>query len=408
MQNIVIVNLFNGAGGGVRITLHIANILAERGYKVRLVALSGLPIDTLDRIHGTNLAKYLWKNLYVKYLLDYQQSKYLLRFHLYIYHRYIKMLKEVIATYDPDIIVLFDDILPIDWDSVKARVLLYSHFPYVARLLYNIYDEIDSDYTKPFNILKERVFRSSMLHRYFFVGNIKDLKKDIEVIANSTITSIFIKRVWDVDSKILFPFVAIPQSILLKKPLPINLRSNTIVSLGVITPGKRYGELIDAFSKVRQKLKNTKLIIIGSLVDKSYYRYLLRKIKSLGLEENVFIFTDVDEEKKWKILLRAKMYVHMKRFEPFGIAVAEAMYAGAIPIVYKGYTNGPWIDILDKGKYGMGFRTIEELVEAIYSVTTLDKNQLGELQEKIFEKAHNFSLEVFKEKFIQLVEGGNK
>ncbi|MCC6055926.1 MAG: glycosyltransferase [Desulfurococcaceae archaeon] len=407
MQNIIIVNLFNDVGGGVRITLHIANILAEKGYKVRLIALSGLPIDTLDRIHGTSLAKYLWKNLYVKYLLDYQQSKYLLRFRLYVYQRYIKMLKEVIATYDPDIIVLFDDIPPIEWDSVKARVLLYSHFPYAARLLFNIYDYMDVDRAKPFSILRERVFRKFLLHKYFFVGNIKDLKKDIEVIANSTITSIFIKRVWDVDSKILFPFIAAPQSVSLKKPLSADLRSNIIVSLGVIAPGKRFGELIDAFNKVMQRIKNIRLVIMGSLVDKNYYKYLLRKIKRIGLE-NIFIITDVDEEKKWEILLRAKMYVHMKRFEPFGIAVAEAMYAGAIPIVYKGYTNGPWIDILDKGKYGMGFRTIEELVEAIYSVATLDKNQLGELQEKIFEKAHNFSLEVFKAKFIQLVEGGNK
>jgi glycosyltransferase involved in cell wall biosynthesis len=407
MQNIIIVNLFNGVGGGVRITLHIANILAERGYKVRLVALSGLPIDTLDRMHGTNLAKYLWKNLYVKYLLDYQQSKYLLRFRLYVYQRYIKMLKEVIATYDPDIIVLFDDIPPIEWDSVKARVLLYSHFPYAARLLFNIYDYMDVDRAKPFSILRERVFRKFLLHKYFFVGNIKDLKKDIEVIANSTITSIFIKKVWNVDSKILFPFIAAPQSVSLKKPLSADLRSNIVVSLGVIAPGKRFGELIDAFNKVMQRIKNIRLVIMGSLVDKNYYKYLLRKIKRIGLE-NIFIITDVDEEKKWEILLRAKMYVHMKRFEPFGIAVAEAMYAGAIPIVYKGYTNGPWIDILDKGKYGMGFRTIEELVEAIYSVATLDKNQLGELQEKIFEKAHNFSLEVFKAKFIQLVEGGNK
>jgi len=407
MQNIIIVNLFNDVGGGVRITLHIANILAEKGYKVRLIALSGLPIDTLDRIHGTSLAKYLWKNLYVKYLLDYQQSKYLLRFRLYVYQRYIKMLKEVIATYDPDIIVLFDDIPPIEWDSVKARVLLYSHFPYAARLLFNIYDYMDVDRAKPFSILRERVFRKFLLHKYFFVGNIKDLKKDIEVIANSTITSIFIKKVWNVDSKILFPFIAAPQSVSLKKPLSADLRSNIIVSLGVIAPGKRFGELIDAFNKVMQRIKNIRLVIMGSLVDKNYYKYLLRKIKRIGLE-NIFIITDVDEEKKWEILLRAKMYVHMKRFEPFGIAVAEAMYAGAIPIVYKGYTSGPWIDIVDKGKYGMAFRTIEELVEAIYSVATLDKNQLGELQEKVFEKAHNFSLEVFKAKFIQLVEGGNK
>jgi len=137
MQNIVIVNLFNGADGGVRITLHVANILAEREYKVRLVALSGLPIDTLDRIHGTNLAKYLWKNLYVKYLLDYQQSKYLLRFRLYVYQHYIKMLKEVIATYDPDIIVLYGE----HWQGcgVICNMIVNRISKEVRNLLHEVY-----------------------------------------------------------------------------------------------------------------------------------------------------------------------------------------------------------------------------------------------------------------------------
>jgi glycosyltransferase involved in cell wall biosynthesis len=403
MQNIIIVNLFNGVGGGVRITLHIANILAERGYKVRLVALSGLSIDSLDKIHGTNLAKYLGKNLSVRYFLGYQQSKYLSRFRLYTYEHYIKMLKAVITAYNPDAIILFDDIPPIEWDSVKARLLLYSHFPYAARLLCNIYDDMDVDRPKSFSILKERIFRSFLLNKYFFTGNIKDLKKDIEVIACSTITSIFIKRAWNVDNKILFPFVAAPQSLPLKNSSLANLRPNIIVSLGVIAPGKRYGELIDAFNKVGQRLKNIKLIIMGSVINKSYYRYLLRKIKSLGLEKNVFILTDIDEEKKWEILLRAKIYVHMKHFEPFGIAVAEAMYAGAIPIVYKGYTSGPWIDIVDKGKYGMGFKTMEELAEIIHDIMTLDSNSLKELQEKAIKRAKDFTLESFRDNLIKII-----
>jgi len=403
MQDIVIVNLFNGSGGGVRVTLHITNILVKRGYRVKLVALSGLPIDILDKVHGTNLVKYLGKNLSVSYFLDYQQLRYLLRFRPYVYERYIKMLKEAITRHNPDTIILFDDIPPIEWDSVKARVLLYSHFPYAARLLYNIYDDMYTDHVKPFSLLRERFFRSFILHKYFFVGNIKNLRKEVEVMANSTITSIFIKKVWNVDSKILFPFIAAPQSVSLKKPLPANLRSNIVVSLGVIAPGKRYGELIDAFNKIGQRTKNFKLAIVGSLADKDYYKYLLKKIKSIGLE-NIFIITDVDEEKKWEILQKAKIYVHMKRFEPFGIAVAEAMYAGAIPVVYKGSLSGPWIDIADKGEYGMGFRDIDELTESIHDIVNLEANSIKELQENAIERAKTFTLENFESNLIKIIE----
>jgi glycosyltransferase involved in cell wall biosynthesis len=98
------------------------------------------------------------------------------------------------------------------------------------------------------------------------------------------------------------------------------------------------------------------------------------------------------------------MYVHMKRFEPFGIAVAEAMHAGAIPIVYKGFTSGPWIDIVDRGKYGIGFRTIDELAEILEYLTGASRD-LSELQDRAFERSSKFSLKAFKNNLMGLIEG---
>jgi glycogen synthase len=94
----------------------------------------------------------------------------------------------------------------------------------------------------------------------------------------------------------------------------------------------------------------------------------------------------------------------MKRFEPFGIAVAEAMYVGAIPVVYKGSLSGPWIDIVDTGKYGIGFRTLEELAEVIEHVINTE-GELFELQDKALEHSHIFLLSAFKKKFMELIEG---
>ena len=120
----------------------------------------------------------------------------------------------------------------------------------------------------------------------------------------------------------------------------------------MIYPGKYHGTAIDAFAMVKRRTNNLKLVIIGSLVDKNYYTYLLRKIKIYNLKNDAFILTNVREERKWIILSQAKMMVHAKRFEPFGIAVAEGLVAGAIPVVYKGPASGPWIDVVDKGRYG--------------------------------------------------------
>jgi glycosyltransferase involved in cell wall biosynthesis len=310
------------------------------------------------------------------------------------------MAKEVITKYRPSLVLLFDDIPPLEWSGVNSHVMIYSHFPYAARLIFNIYDAMDSEYIDAFEILRERIFRIAFLHRYFYTGNIKDFE-NIKVTANSTITSLYIRKTWGVDSTILYPPIVSPQFI---KQNIINNKQNIIVSLGVIMPGKRHGIVIDAFKKVKERLGNAKLIIIGSLVDKKYYDYLLKKIVSNRLKDSVFIFADIDEERKWAILSKAKVLVHAKRFEPFGITVAEAMMFGAIPIVYRGYTSGPWIDIVRKGEYGMGFRTIEELIEKIHYIMNLSKSEFEELQKKVLSRAHTFSINVFENSFIEIIE----
>jgi glycosyltransferase involved in cell wall biosynthesis len=398
MRTITVINLFNSTGGGVRVTLHIVNILLKKGYRVRLFALDGLPVEELDRIHGTSLSTYLGKSLNMKY---YNTSKeinsFFSKLRFISLSRYINMIRDVVSRYESDLVILFDDIPPLEWDKVSSDVMVYSHFPYAARLLFNIYDMIDTEKINHFKIIKERVFRKTLLWRYFYVGSIKNW--NIKVFANSTITSIYAKKTWGINAPILYPPVFTPRSI---KVGPDTTKKNLIVSLGVMSPGKYHGTVIDAFAMVKRRINNVKLIIMGSLVDKNYYNHLLRKINIYNLKNNVYILTDVSEEKKWAILSQAKIIVHAKRFEPFGIAVAEGMVAGAIPVVYKGLSSGPWIDIIDKGKYGVGFRTTEELAEAIEHVINT-KREL--LQVKALERSRTFLMNVFEKRFMELIEG---
>jgi len=122
------------------------------------------------------------------------------------------------------------------------------------------------------------------------------------------------------------------------------------------------------------------------------------------LKNDVFILTNVSEEKKWIVLSQAKIIVHAKRFEPFGIAAAEGMVAGAIPVVYKGYTSGSWIDIVKEGKYGFGFKTIHELSEIIYNILTFNRNKLNEIRKSILNRVNEFTLGNFEHKFINEIE----
>ena len=398
MRTITVINLFNGTGGGVRVTLHIVNVLLKKGYRVRLFALDGLPVEELDRIHGTSLSTYLGKSLIMKYYnTSMELNSFFSKLLFFSLSRYINMIRDVVSRYESDLIILFDDIPSLEWDKVSSDVMVYSHFPYAARLLFNIYDMIDAENINHFEIIKERVFRKTLLWRYFYVGSIKNW--NIKVFANSTITSIYAKKTWSINAPILYPPVFTPRSI---KVGPYTKKKNLIVSLGVISPGKYHGTVIDAFAILKRRINNVKLTIIGSLVDKNYYNHLLRKIKVYNLKNDVYILTNISEETKWIILSQAKILVHAKRFEPFGIAVAEGMVAGAIPVVYKGPSSGPWIDIIDKGKYGIGFRTTEELAEAIENVINT-KTEL--LQDEAIERSRTFLVNVFEKRFMELIEG---
>jgi glycosyltransferase involved in cell wall biosynthesis len=72
--------------------------------------------------------------------------------------------------------------------------------------------------------------------------------------------------------------------------------------------------------------------------------------------------------------------------------------------VYKGPLSGPWIDIVDRGRYGVGFKTTEELTTAIEYVMSADNTELLELQERAYIGSRRFSFEVFKESLIKLLD----
>jgi glycosyltransferase involved in cell wall biosynthesis len=398
MLRVAFIDIFYGVGGGVRTASFMAQTLLHHGHYVALFGLDGLPIDELDRIHGTSLSKYLGKTLTIKYYIN---KKWILsrlfRFRYFTLRYYNLLVQHVIRFYKPDILVLFDDIPPFDWPVVDSQVVIYTHFPYAARIAFDIYDMLDSEYINYADVLKERVFRKTFLYQYFYISNVNNYN-NIHVLANSTVTAIYSKYVWGVFPVVLYPPAAFPPAVNTDRR-----KKNIIVSLGVISPGKRHGEVIEAFKEVKKEVRDAKLFIIGSLVDVDYYHNLLRKIRNYHLENDVFIWPNISDEKKWLLLSRAKVLVHAKRFEPFGIAVVEAMTTGTVPVVYRGCTSGPWIDITGKGRFGLGFKSQEEMVENIIQILKMEQNVFNEISEKIIKRTYNFSYNVFENNFIQIV-----
>lgn len=71
------------------------------------------------------------------------------------------------------------------------------------------------------------------------------------------------------------------------------------------------------------------------------------------------------------------------------------MSAGAVPVVHK--SGGTWLDIVEGGRYGYGYLTEEEAIEAL-------KQALSDysLRREVVEKAKLFDVKNFEDNFLKI------
>jgi len=103
-----------------------------------------------------------------------------------------------------------------------------------------------------------------------------------------------------------------------------------------------------------------------------------------------------------EILPHCAFYAHFKPLESFGILAVEAMSYGAIPIVFRSDHSATWIDIVQKGKFGLGFSTVEEFVNLVSNVAG-NRQLEEELRVRASIRSQAFSLERFRERFLELL-----
>jgi glycosyltransferase involved in cell wall biosynthesis len=238
----------------------------------------------------------------------------------------------------------------------------YIHYP--ARKYFRLAD-----------ITKIRSFTDFL--NYITSFNFKDKTK--RLVTNSKYTAKLLYERAKKTADVLYPLVRL-----------INCKDegkdNVVVSLGRISREKKYEDVIYA----AEALKDTKFIIVGRVQDEKYYEELRRRSPS-----NVSFATNASEEEKQQVLCKAKVILHPKREEPFGIAIVEGMSAGAIPTVYK--NGGAWFDIVSEGRFGYGYERIEELPELIKQALSDDK-----LRKEVKERATMFSDKNFMENFLKI------
>ncbi len=375
-----------GTGGGVRVALNMAEALLEEGFEVRVVAIDGFDTKKLDDLHGTNLQKYESDgSLRLHYLLR-ESRKIHLTFPLKV--ALISLfLNRLLSKADVELLVFHDDVpKPILQRRWPVKTVLYSHFPYMARIVFNVCDPVEAE--DRLRMTKEHIMRILMRPTIY-----TNKRPDALLIANSSVTKKFMEGAWGKPIGVIYPPVALPRI-----EHTLDQKEDLVVAIGTIQPNKRFGEILTGFSMTRAG----RLCIVGRPSSSWYLEWVKSRIQELHLGGRVELMMNVGDEEKAALLQKAKIIVSASRFEPFGISVLEGMHAGCVPVVRQSELSGPWVDICERGRYGYGFEDEKGLADAIEYI--LGSLSFAEMSVRSKQRSATFSYESFKRRWLSLVK----
>jgi glycosyltransferase involved in cell wall biosynthesis len=123
----------------------------------------------------------------------------------------------------------------------------------------------------------------------------------------------------------------------------------TILYVGVLSPGKGVHHLINAFACIANNFSQARLVIIGHEGNKRYAAGLKAQVRQLGLDERIQFVGAMSQAELAIWMRRAYMFVLPSKSEGLGRVVIEAM-AAHLPVV--GTDVGGIPDIVENGITG--------------------------------------------------------
>jgi glycosyltransferase involved in cell wall biosynthesis len=142
---------------------------------------------------------------------------------------------------------------------------------------------------------------------------------------------------------------------------------NTLDRENVVTVISRFAreKNLDLIPHIAKNV-NGKFIVIGSSNrdSGSIIAHLKEEIRRFGVENKVILWPNASHADKINALSRSKVFLHLRNFEPFGIAIVEAMAGGCIPITPD--SGGPKEFVPARWRY----RKVQDVPEKIHEAFT--------------------------------------
>lgn len=220
------------------------------------------------------------------------------------------------------------------------------------------------------------------------------------ILGISHFTRHWIRRLWDLDSELLYPPVETSPRLSLER------KGRRILAIGRFFPGnhnKKHDVLIEAMGAlVDRGLEGWELHLVGGRTPVEGTEAYLEHLQSLAEGLPVYFHVDAPRRELEELLVTSSLFWHATGFdesqesqpeklEHFGITTVEAMSHGCVPLAFH---CGGQPEIIGHGDSGYLWRTRGELLEH-----SLHLARNPGVREALARAAHTRSLDFSREAF---------
>ncbi|HIE24163.1 MAG TPA: glycosyltransferase [Candidatus Korarchaeota archaeon] len=364
----------NFCGGAQAVALEIINALANRGHSVTLITADKVNWEKIKDLMG--FSRIVRREIsVVSYDLVESMEKDP-KNALHLVFSFLRKLFGAKKRYD----VVVNSYGDLDVSVNFADITLFASFPFS---LSGLFPDMAPIYLKkPFFITVYKIFRELFVRRPSGI-----------LLTNSIFMKRILRKYLGWNAAVLHPPVKVDDFYTAER------KENVVVTVSRYVPGKELYKVL----LVARKVPKVRFIVVGRTYDEGHLSILMEIRDSLQLEGRVEFLSDLPRKQLLDLLSRAKVYLHTKRREPFGMSVIEVMASGCVPIVPR--EGGPWTDILNEkdGLYGYSYHNIEEA--AMHIKRLISEDSLREkISKRCIERSRSFSREVFHKRIIEIVE----
>jgi glycosyltransferase involved in cell wall biosynthesis len=350
-------------GGSEVLTRILVSELSDLGHEV-IVLSSGVAEDVVKL---KNIKFEVMRDVFSKVPTDFILSMRTERIINIVY-----TVDEVLNRYKPDVcLVMIQEpiyVIATKLADPKMGTALYIHYPFEEELTSNNVYVFLTLYRFP--------------HTYENLYKLADLH-----MTNSNYTASALYRSFGIESNVVYPAISWEY---FRNQFDLSEdRKDIILTVGRFVPQKRQDVLLDWFKRfIKPEVPDAELVIIG-MPDMRFLNYYDR-LKKLSSEVEGVTFIDkvLTPDEMMKYYRMAKVYIHLRLGEHFGMAPVEAMSQGAIPILPE---QSGLAELVTNGRDGYIARNDEEFIKYLIKLMKTPNQELINMRNFAYRRAWYFN-----------------